>query len=62
MEYIKRSIVILVSALVFGILGATLLQYDRLIMGAVCMLIAGFMTGTLYGFFIASVDDEEEIK
>ena len=60
MEFIKRSVIILVGSLTFGILGATLLSYGRLIMGAVCMLVAGFLLGTLYGIFIALADDEEE--
>ena len=60
MEQIKQSIIMLVASLIFGLLGASLLQYNFTIMGAVCMIITGFLLGTLFGFVIALIDDGEE--
>lgn len=59
MEEIKLSIVLLVCALCFGTIGATLLYKNIIIMGAVCMLVTGFILGTMFGYIISMMDGEE---
>ena len=60
MDEFKVIILMLLASLVFGVIGATLLQYHQLIMGAVCFLISGFILGVIAGIIYASFDDEEE--
>lgn len=58
-EMIKTILIVLVACLVFGVLGATLLQYGFAITGAACMIITGFLLGALFGNVFPFSDDEE---
>lgn len=58
-EMIKTILIILVACLVFGVLGATFLQYGFTITGAACMIITGFLLGALFGNVFPFSDDEE---
>ena len=55
---IKIIIAMLLVALVIGVLGATALSIGELIAGAACYIIAGFMLGILFGYFVASIDED----
>ncbi len=59
MEEIKIAIAILVAAIVFAALSATLLEHMFITMGAVCMFISGCLLGTLFGYVLALFDGEE---
>ena len=55
---IRTIIAMLLVALVIGSLGATALSIGELIAGATCFIVTGFMLGILFGYFVASIDED----
>ena len=59
-DVIKIIIYILLGALGMGAIGAFNLIHGNCIIGAVCFIVAGFLLGFLFGFFVANIEDEDE--
>lgn len=57
-DIIKIIIAMLLVALAIGALGATALSLGELIAGATCFIVVGFMLGILFGYFVASIDED----
>lgn len=58
-QTIKFIILLLVTAIGLGTLGALALSRGVIIAGAVCFLIAGILIGILVGLLISGIGEEE---
>ena len=57
---IKFVIMLIISSIGLGTLGALALSHGISIAGAACFLIAGMMIGVLVGLFISNIGEENE--
>ena len=58
-QTIKITVMLVVSAIILGTIGALALAYKVIIAGAVCFLIAGILVGILLGVFISNLEEVE---